>query len=72
MPKTNYEVMKPHINKWVANNKDTEKFKEMKRQNAANYYAKNKDAICEKRKKERLDKQIFKIQCEIFRNILLN
>jgi len=44
----------------------------MKRQNAANYYAKNKDAICEKRKKERIDKQIFKIQCEIFRNILLN
>ena len=72
MPKTNYEVMKPHIYKWVENNKETEKFKEMKRQNAANYYAKNKDAICEKRKKERIDKQIFKIQCEIFRNILLN
>jgi len=70
MTKTNYEVMKPHIYKWVANNK--EKLKEMKRQNALNYYAKNKDAICEKRKRERIAKQIFKIQCEIFRNILLN
>jgi hypothetical protein len=70
MTKCNYEVMKPHIYKWVANNK--EKLKETKRQNASNYYAKNKDAICEKRKKERSQIRIFKIQCEIFRNILLN
>ena len=70
MTKTNYEVMKPPIYKWVANNK--EKLKEMKRQNASNYYAKNKDAICEKRKRERIEKQTFKIQFEIFRNILLN
>jgi len=70
MTKSNYEVMKPHIYKWVANNKD--KIKEMKRINASNYYAKHKDAICEKRKKERIEQRIFKIQCEIFRNILLN
>ena len=61
--------MKPHIYKWVANNK--EKLKEMKRQHALNYYAKNKDAICEKRKKERIDKQIFKIQAKIIIKMLV-
>ncbi len=69
MTKSNYEVMKKHIYKWVANNK--EKVKETQRKNAANYYEKNKKSIILKRRMEREKIQIFKKECEIFRNILL-
>ena len=48
MTKSNYEVMKKHIYKWIENNRD--KVTEIQRKNASNYYENNKEMILTKRK----------------------
>jgi len=51
MPKTHYEANKKHIYRWVENHR--EKYNEMQRKYAADYYERNKDMINMKRKQER-------------------
>jgi len=69
MPVTLYEANKKGIYKWRENNRV--KYNEKHRTYRANYYAKYKELIREKRQKQKENEFLFQQECQIFRNILI-